>query len=117
MSSSSGRPLSNRSAGAAVIAGLLSLATMPVAIAATRWSQAYAFLDAAFAIPIAAALGGLAVALCRRARARIQRTLGRAGGGRTASLGRALGVAGILAAVTAALAVGVYGLLELVASK
>ena len=30
-------------------AGLLSLATMPVAIAATRWSQAFALLDAAFA--------------------------------------------------------------------
>ena len=117
MSSSSGGPLPNRSAGAAAAAGLLSLATMPAAIAATRWSQAYALLDAAFAIPLAAALGGLAVALCRRARARIQRTLGRAGGGRAASLGRALGVAGFLVAVTAALAVGVYGLLELVATE
>ncbi len=117
MSSSSRDALSNRSAGAAVVAGVLSLATMPVAIAVTRWSQAYELLDAALAIPLAAALGGVAVALCRRARARIQQTLGRAGGERAASLGRALGAAGFLAAVTAALAVGVYGLLELVASK
>ena len=29
--------------------GLLSLATLPVAIAATRWSRAYELLDAAFA--------------------------------------------------------------------
>ena len=56
MSSSSGGSLPNRSAAAAVAAGLLSLATMPVAIAATRWSQAYALLDAAFAIPLTAAL-------------------------------------------------------------
>ena len=90
---------------------------MPAAIAATRWSQAFALLHAAFAIPVAAVLGGLAVARCRRARARIQRTLVCAGGERAASLGRALGAAGFLAAVTAALAVGVYGLLELVASK
>ena len=117
MSNSSGGPLPNRSAVAAVAAGLLSLATMPVAIAATRWSQAYALLDAAFAIPLGAVLGGLAVALCRRARARIQRTLGRAGGGPAATFGRALGVAGLLVAVTAALAIGVYGLLELVATK
>ena len=117
MSSSSGGPLPNRSAGAAAAAGLLSLATMPVAIAATRWSQAFALLDAAFALPLAAALGGLAVALCRRARARIQRTLGRAGGERAATFGRALGVGGLLVAVTAALAVGIYGLLELVATK
>lgn len=98
-------------------AGLASLATMPVAIAATRWSQSFALLDAAFAIPLAAALGGLAVLLCRRARERVQRTLGRAGGARAATVGRALGVAGALVAVTAALAVGVYGLLELVATK
>ncbi len=117
MSSSSRNALSNRSAGGAVVAGVLSLATMPVAIAATRWSQAYELLDAAFAIPVAAALGVLAVALCRRARARIQQTLGRAGGEGPARLGRALGAAGLLTAVTAALAVGVYGLLELVASK
>lgn len=117
MSSSSRDAPANRSAGAAFVAGALSLTTMPVAIAATRWSQTYELLDAAFAIPVAAALGALAVALCRRARARIQRTLGRAGGERAARLGRALGTAGFLTAVTAALAVGVYGLLELVASK
>ena len=117
MSSSSGAPPPNRSASAAVVAGLASLAMMPVAIAATRWSQAFALLHAAFAIPLAAGLGALALVLCRRARARIQRTLGRAGGGRPAPLGRTLGVAGLLVAVTAALAVGVYGLLELVATK
>lgn len=90
---------------------------MPLAIAATRWSATYELLHAAFAIPVAAGLGALAVALSRRARSRIQRTLGRAGGERAARWGRTLGIAGFLAAGTAAMAVGVYGLLELVASK
>jgi hypothetical protein len=117
MSSSDGRPLANGSAGAAVAAGVLSLVTMPLAIVATRWSAAYELLDAAYLIPVAATLGAVGVALARRARARIQRTLGRAGGARAARWGRALGIAGFLVAVTAALAVGVYGLLELVASK
>lgn len=117
MSSSEPHPVSNGSAGAAVLAGALSLATMPAAIVATRWSKTYALLDAAYLVPVAALLGVLAVVLAGRAQTRVQRTLGRARGTAAARWGRRLGVAGILLAVTAALAVGVYGLLELVASK
>ncbi len=95
--------------------GLLSLATLPVAIAATRWSRAYELLDAAFAIPVALLLGALAVSLARRARRQQARTLGPARGVRTAAVGRVLGMAGFLLGITAAMAVGVYFVLSTVA--
>ena len=95
--------------------GLLSLATMPVAIAATRWSRAYELLDAAFAIPVALLLGALAVSLARRARRGQGLTLGPAPGARWARVGRVLGLAGFLLGITAAMAVGVYFVLSTVA--
>ena len=55
--SSNGGPPRPGSARASVFVGLLSVATMPVAIAATRWSDRYELLQAGFAIPIGAALG------------------------------------------------------------
>lgn len=95
--------------------GLLSLATMPVAIAATRWSRTYELLDAAFAIPVGLLLGALAVSLARRARRGLARTLGPSPGGRSARVGRFLGMAGFLLGITAAMAVGVYFVLATVA--
>lgn len=113
-SSSDGRALPNGSARGAVALGLLSVLTVPAAIAATRWSTRYELLHATFAIPAAIVVGLFAVVLSRRAAARVQRTLGRAGGVRAAKIGRRLGVAGILVAVTAAGAVAVYALLAYV---
>ena len=95
--------------------GLLSLATLPVAIAATRWSRAYELLDAGFAIPVALLLGALAVSLARRARRGSALSLGPVPGRRSAKLGRVLGMAGFLLGVTAAMAVGVYFVLSTVA--
>jgi hypothetical protein len=94
---------------------LLSVALLPVAIAATDWSRRYELLHAAFAIPVALLLGFFAVALSRRARSRLGPTLGRPKGARTARLGRALGILGILLALTAAGSVAIYELLSLVA--
>jgi hypothetical protein len=94
--------------------GVLSIAVLPVAIAATRWSDTYELLHAAYAIPFAAILGALAVALASRARSRLAPTLGHAKGTRTARLGRVLGLIGFLLAVTAAGSVGVYALLSAV---
>jgi hypothetical protein len=45
------------SALGSVAAGLASVATLPVAIYATRFSDAYELLDAGWAIPVAAVLG------------------------------------------------------------
>ena len=103
------RPAGNASAGWAVVVGLLSIVAVPLAVAATRWSERYELLHAGFAIPIGLALGTGAVLLARRARTRHERTLGRAGRLRAAAWGRAFGIAGIaiaaagLAAVTFAL--------------
>jgi hypothetical protein len=97
-----------------VLVGVLSVATMPAAIAVTRRSEEYDLIHAGFAIPLGMALGVAAVALARRARLRIERTLGRAGGRRVASFGRFLGVVGFCLATTAAISVGTYALLTLV---
>ena len=110
--SSNGGPPRPGSARASVLVGLLSVATMPVAILATRWSEQYELLQAGFAIPIGAALGLLAVALARRARSRLAPTLGHPKGTRTARLGRFLGLLGFLLALTAAGSLAVYWILS-----
>ena len=98
-----------------MLVGLLAVAVLPAAIAATRWSQRYELLHAAAAIPVAALLGVLAILLARRARSRLAPTLGHARGTRTARLGRLLGLLAFLLALTAAGSVGVYAMLSLVA--
>ncbi len=112
--SSNGGPPRPGSARASVLVGLLSVATMPVAIAATRWSDQYDLLQAGFAIPLGAALGLLAVALARRARSRLAPTLGHPKGTRTARLGRFLGLLGFVLALTAAGSLAVYWILSVV---
>jgi hypothetical protein len=98
-----------------VLVGLLAVAVLPAAIAATRWSERYELLHASVAIPVAALLGLLAILLARRARSRLAPTLGHARGTRTARVGRLLGLLGFLLALTAAGSVGVYAVLSLVA--
>ena len=94
---------------------MLSLATLPLAILATRRSREYELLDAGFAIPLAFVLGVVAVILARRARRGEPRLLAAQPGARAAAIGRILGLAGALLAVTAAMAVGVYFVLSAVA--
>jgi hypothetical protein len=113
--SSNGRPPRPASARASVLLGLLAVVTMPAAIVATRWSDAYDLLHAAAAIPIGALLGLAAILLARHARARLAPTLGHPRGTRTARLGRLLGLLGFLLALTAAGSVAVYEVLKIVA--
>jgi hypothetical protein len=101
----------NGRAIAALVVGLLAVATMPIAILATRYSESYDLLHAAFAIPLGVLLGALAIGLGRGALRFDDLRLGRAGGRRTARGGRALGVLGIALAATCLVAVSVYGLL------
>ena len=110
--SSNGGPPRPGSARASVLVGLLSVATMPAAILATRWSEQYELMQAGFAIPVGAALGLLAIALARRARSRLAPTLGHPRGSRTARLGRFLGLLGFLLALTAAGSLAVYWILS-----
>ncbi|HEY7729909.1 MAG TPA: hypothetical protein VH950_03305 [Gaiellaceae bacterium] len=100
-----------------VLLGALSTATMPVAVLLTRYSESYDLLHAGFAIPLGMALGAAAVATARSARKLDERTLGRLGGARTATVGRVLGILGFCIATSAAIAVGVYELLEYVGSR
>jgi hypothetical protein len=113
--SSNGGPPRPGSARLSVLVGLLSVATLPAAILATRSSEHYELMDAAVAIPLAACLGLLAWALARRARSRLAPTLGHPRGSRTARVGRFLGLLGFVLALTAAGSVGVYAVLSFVA--
>ena len=79
---------------------------MPVAIAATRWSDDYDLLHAGLAIPIGLLVGAAAISLSRSARQRNERSLGRAGGERAARIGRVLGVIAICIALTGVISLG-----------
>jgi hypothetical protein len=72
-------------------------------------------VDSSGSVVAAALLGWIAIVLARRARERIEITLGRAAGRDAARVGRLLGILGLLLAGTAALALGFWGLLSLFA--
>lgn len=109
-----------RGTGAAwgsVVAGLASVATLPLAIYLTRFSDAYELLHAGFAIPLAGILGALALTLARRARSRQALRLDRGTKARGAAAGRVLGILGLCLAASAIVALAVYGLLEYAGSR
>lgn len=101
----------NRLAWGAVLVGLLSLATVPAAIAYTHYANVE-LIKAGLAVPVGFVLGLGALSLGKRARRRSERTIGRVGGIGTARLGRILGGLGVYVALTGALSVGVYELLN-----
>ena len=105
------------SALGALAAGLASVATLPLAVYATRFSGSYELLHAGWAIPVAVALGIVAIALARRSRVQAAVSLASSQRGRVAAAGRALGVLGLCIAAAALVALGVYGLLEYVGSR
>ena len=84
------------------------MGTLPVAVALAQLLEEVELLDAAAAIPLAAAFGIAALALARGARRQIQRTIGRVGGRVPARFGRVLGVLGLCLAVSASIAVVSY---------
>ena len=107
----------SRGAWGSLLAGVASCLTLPVAVYATRFSDSYDLLHAGFAIPVAAVLGLVALALGRPSRARGRVLLSESGGGGLASAGRVLGVLGLCMAASALVALGVYGLLEYVGTR
>lgn len=106
---------SKRAAWASLVAGLASVATLPLAIFATRFSDAYELLHAGFAIPVGVALGLVALGSARRAR-RLD-ALRRGPRNRLEGVGRVLGIVGLCMAASALVALGVYGLLEYVGGR
>jgi peptidoglycan/LPS O-acetylase OafA/YrhL len=105
-----------RPARAAVVLGVASVLTLPLAIYATRFSDAYELLHAGFAIPVAGGLALLALAFARRARRLDAVRLDRAGAG-AARVGRVLGILGLCLATSGLVALAVYGLLEYVGTR
>jgi hypothetical protein len=101
----------------AVLLGLASVATIPVAVYLTRFSDRYDLLHAALAIPIAAVLALVALALARRARQRSALRLASSGPSGSVVAGRLLGIAGLCVALAAVVSLAVYGLLEYWASR
>jgi hypothetical protein len=98
----------NGRAAAALIVGLLAVAVLPAAIAIAEREERFELLEAGYAVPAALVLGLAALLLARRARLRVERTLGRVGGLRLARVGRALGVLAIMLGLSGAISVGVY---------
>jgi hypothetical protein len=96
-----------------VVLGLLAVATLPAAIAATEQVNTLSLLEAGFAIPAAVLLALAAVIIGRRVRRRSRQTIAPLPGARTARVGRVLGYLGLYVALTAALAVGFYAVLTL----
>jgi hypothetical protein len=107
----------NGLAWGSVVAGLASVATLPVAVYGTRFSDSYDLLHAGFAIPVTVVLGLVALALARRARMRTAVSLAGEGGSGVATAGRVLGIIGLCLAASAVVALGVYGLLQYVGSR
>jgi hypothetical protein len=99
------------------VAGLASVATLPVAVYATRFSDSYDLLHSGFAIPVTVACAVVALALARRARLRTAVSLAAESGRCVATAGRVLGIVGLCMAASALVALGVYGLLEYVGSR
>jgi hypothetical protein len=107
----------SRAGWGSVLLGLASVATLPLAVYLTRFSDSYELLHAGFAIPVGAALGSGALALARRALRRTSVSLSDAGRSRLVVAGRVLGIVGLCMAASALVALGVYGLLEYVGSR
>ena len=112
--------MGSRGSGAAwgsVLAGLASVATLPVAIYVTRFSGEYELLHAGFAIPLAAVLGSVALVLAGRSRTRGVLSLSDARAPGLARVGRVLGIVGLCMTAAAFVSLVVYGLLEYVGSR
>jgi hypothetical protein len=99
---------SKRRAWTAVALGLLGVLTVPAAIAVADRSRRVALLDAAYAVPLAFALGVMATGMGHRAKQNLEwlRLDGRGTG--IARTGRTLGVLALSLALMAALSVGFY---------
>lgn len=91
--------------------GILAIAAIPAGTVLARELKSVTLIDSSGSAAVAGLLGWAAIILARRARERVQITLGRAGGTTAARVGRILGIIGLLVAGTAALALAFWGLL------
>jgi hypothetical protein len=92
------------------VLSLLALAAIPVAVGLTEVREDLRLIHAGFAVPVCAVLAIVSIRLAARARRRLERTLGRAGGERTARVGRALGWLGLYLSLIGSISLGVYAI-------
>ena len=104
---------SSRPAGvAAILFGALAIAAIPGAVAASRYGHGVTLLRSLeVAVPLAFLLGLVAVAVVRRARFLLDRSVARIGE-RTARVGRFLAWTGLYFALVGGLALGFYGVIR-----
>jgi len=102
---------SNARARGSLALGVLAVVSLPATIAFAQRSPALTVLQAVYLFPVPILLGLFAIQQARRARERVERTLGRAGGLRQARWGRRLGFLGIAIGITAGLALAFSALL------
>jgi hypothetical protein len=91
-----------------VLLALAGVLTVPAAIEVARRSQRVALLDAAYAVPLAFALGLVALLMGRRARDNLRWLRLDEGGTGAARVGMVLGLLALCFALIAALSVGFY---------
>jgi hypothetical protein len=87
---------------------VLAVAAIPVGVLITNYRNDLRLIHAGWAVPIAAVLGFVAVRLARRARRKLERTVGRAGGVVPARIGRILGWLGLYLALIGTIALAFY---------
>jgi len=92
------------------VCGVLATAVIPVAIAVTEQRDDLRLVHAGVAVPVAFVLGFLGIRLARRARRRLERTIGRAGGAVPARIGRVLSWLGVYLALIGAISLLVYAI-------
>jgi hypothetical protein len=107
--------VASRSSGAgwaSVVLGIASILTIPVAVYVTRYVESYDLIDAAYAIPVAAVFGIVALAFARRATRESSIRLGRGSPDGAVRAGGVLAYAGMCIALAGVVSLAVYGLLE-----
>ena len=108
----SGSRSARRPATVALILGIAALAAIPAAAAIAAYRSDVDLLPAeSVAVPTAFVLGLIALSLSRRARARVERSVRRAGEGLVRT-SRVVAWSGVYIAVTGGLALAFYGVLR-----
>jgi hypothetical protein len=105
--------MSSSSGGvAAIVVGTLAIAAVPAGVAAAWRLEGVSLIEATkVTVPAGFVLGLIGITIARRARFRVDRSVGRKGA-RLVRVGRALSWIGVYLAVAGAVALGFYALLE-----
>jgi hypothetical protein len=102
---------------ASVLFGVAAVLAIPAGVVLSYYSETVTLVESSSSAGLAIIFGLYAIALSRHGRWTLARTLGRAGGARSAGAGRLLGWLGLCMGISAGLSVGFYGLLTIFAKS